>query len=105
MRLLFNKTRRRYFSSSRRKKLTRLHAAWFPNRNSVPHSVLSSSSGDGWGHEKTLQSHETQVFSQHTVATARSLGCLGGSKHARETAQSCIWKVAFVFPLFKAHDS
>lgn len=74
---LFNKTRRRYFSSSRRKKLTRLHSACFPNRNSVPHSVLSSASEDGWGHEKTLQSHETQVFSQHTVATAQALGVWG----------------------------
>lgn len=43
----------------------------------MPHSVLSSASGDGWGHEKTLQSHETQVFSQHTVATARALGVWG----------------------------
>lgn len=91
MRLLFNKTRRRYFSSSRREKLTGLHAACFPNRNSVPHSVLPSSSGDGWGHEKTLLSHETQVFSQHTVATARSLGCLGGSKHAHEAEHRVVF--------------
>lgn len=65
-------------TSSRKAKLTRLHAACFPNRNSVLHSVLSSSSGDGWGHEETLRSPETQVFSQHTVATPLSLGLSEG---------------------------